>query len=1192
MSDITWTAEQKKVIEARDCNILVSAAAGSGKTAVLVERIVQRIMDRREPVDIDCFLVVTFTKAAAAQMKERLRKRLEKELKNQPDNEHLQRQIGLISSAHISTIHSFCNFVIENYFHRIGLDPSFRQATQTEGEMLFSETFAQILEEEYEAGREDFIELAEMSELNRSDDELERMVKKIYEYAMAQPFPQEFFNQMERFLEVETVEEWEQSQLVQKALAGARIRVEEIAGEQELVRRLCHESGGPAYYEPHIIEIGDYCQTLLAAETYDEWRRILAAMTFLSMRKKKDDTVDEDIRKEVVERRNECKKRLQNLYKKYFAFAREESLHDLHEMRGKVRTLLRLTRRMHEAFIQEKRERNVVDFNDLEQLALSILLRWDEEKEEYVRTEAACELAEHFVEIMIDEYQDSNRVQDTLLRSVSREGLPEYSPNIFMVGDVKQSIYRFRGGCPELFADKLEAYSLADGASCRRIDLHQNFRSRGVVLEAANEVFQLVMHRDIGGVEYDERAALRAGRKMTDTELPVAKTVDVHALLGKQNIEAEGYVIAEKIKEMTDGENRLFIDKGGDYRPVEYRDIVILILAHAQGQELFDALTESGIPVVMERRQGFYDTKEITLMVSMLRIIDNPHQDIALATVLLSPAFSLMEEDLAQIRVESRDTDLYDALCSYEKADERYNKIRQFLDVLEKLRSKVTYAAVAELVQDIYDSTGIYEAVAMMKDGVQRTANMDKLMEQARQFERTTYHGLYQFVRYLEQITQQTEEAGEVNLVGEEENVVRIMTIHKSKGLEFPVCFVAGMGRRLNLPHKDFLSIAPNIGIAAPVVDNKRRTKKKNFYTTYINDCNKSENIGEWIRKLYVAMTRAEEKLILVGCTLSTEAKTPDVDGRSRINTMFDMVLPAVHAHCFRLYEWEQEALLDTIQRELVQEAFENETVYNFDTTRCYNKTIRDYLIWLAAREEDSGETLPVKVSVSDLKMMSMQDDGVRDVALADYAEEEEEMPIPSFMRQEETDDKEKQGAAYGTIWHQVMATIDFKKAVSEEAVEDEIARLCETGRLREQDVSVLNIRRLNRFFRSPLGEEMRQAEAEGRLHREQPFVMGRKASEIFSGCKKDDTVLVQGIIDGYYETGNGIVLIDYKTDALREGEEVRLLERYGKQMALYRQALEEMTGKPVIRCVLYSFSLGKEVLVSQKNRMEGYYDV
>lgn len=1179
MSNISWTADQQKIIDTRGCNILVSAAAGSGKTTVLVERIFKRIMDEKDPVNVDRFLVVTFTRAAAAQMKEGLRRRIEEELGRKPENKHLQRQLGLIASAHISTIHSFCGYVIQNYFHRIGLDPSFRQGTQTEVDLILAEVLAKILEEEYENGQEDFVELADMSDLNRHDDGIENMIKQIYRYAMAQPFPLEFLERMERFLEIETIEEWEQSEIVRKVMQDAGERVKDIASEQKEILRLCFAPGGPFYYEDHVGEIGDICQSLLSAETYEEWREILSSMTFQTMRKKKDDTVDEEMRTEVVERRNQCKKSLQNLAKDCFAFGAAENLKDLHDMRGKVKTLLRLTRRMHEEFVCEKRERNIVDFNDLEQLALSILLVWDEEKKEHVRTEAACELAEHFIEIMIDEYQDSNRVQDTLLSSVSREGLPGGCPNIFMVGDVKQSIYRFRGGCPELFAEKLDTYSLEEGASCRRIDLHQNFRSRKVVLEAANEVFRLAMRRDIGGVEYDERAALHAGREFPDTELPVASQVDVHALIGKQSAEAEGYVIAREIHEMVGDEKPLFIRGKEGYRPVEYRDIVILVLAHAQGQELYDSLTEAGIPVVVERRQGFYETREIQLMVSMLRIIDNPHQDIALATVLLGPMFSFTEEDLAEIRAADRDTDLYDALCRYEKADERYKRIRQFLDLLEHLRSKVTYATVAELVQDIYDTTGIYEAVMMMKDGIQRTANMDNLMEQARQFDGTTYHGLYQFVRYLEQIEQQTEEVGEVNVAGETENVVRIMTIHKSKGLEFPVCFVAGMGRRLNLPHKDFLSIAPEIGIAAPVVDNRKRTKKKNFYNNTINDCNKMENIGECIRKLYVAMTRAEEKLVLVGCTQKTEAKRLDAEGRRKINTMFDMILPAIDSYIFTLHELQQEDLLDDMQREMIWESLEHDELYKFDTSRCYDEYIREQLLWMDTSEEQEKELLPVKVSVSDLKVQSMEETDVGDFTILTHEEEEDEMPVPGFMQNGSKAKEGRWGAAYGTIWHQVMATIDFTKVNSEKDIESEIGRLLESGRLRPEEAEVLNSRRLHTFFQSQLGQEMRQAAAGGHLHREQPFVMGRRACEIFEGREEEDMVLVQGIIDGYYESGDGIVLMDYKTDSLKVGEEHYLLERYQTQMDLYRKALEEMTGKRVIRCVLYSFSLEKEIL-------------
>lgn len=1180
MGKIEWTEDQKSIIGMRNCNLLVSAAAGSGKTAVLVERIFQRIMDANDPVNVDQFVVVTFTNAAAAQMKDRLRTRIEQELEEQPENEHLKRQEGLLASSHISTVHSFCHFIIQNYFHRIGLDPSFRQGTTEEVELLLADVWDRLLEAEYEAGREDFEELADMSELNRRDDELGSMVLQIYRKMMEQPFPMDFLDRMRCFLAVETEEEWEQTAFVRQIMASAAQTAEEIQNEQQTLLSLCHEAGWPAYYEPHLLELGEYTERVRAAGTYEECYQVLSGLSFKSMNKRKDDTVDEERRKEMVARCKVCKDRLKKLAKDQFPSGRRENLEDLKNMRGKVLTLLRLAEGLHEAFVKEKRSRGIVDFNDLEQLALSILLQRDEESGDYVRTEAAEELALDFVEIMIDEYQDSNLVQDTLLHAVSRDGLPGMAPNIFMVGDAKQSIYRFRGACPELFAQKLLQYGKIEGESCRRIDLHQNFRSRDTVLAGTNAVFARVMHQDIGGVEYDEDARLRPGRKFAETTLPVGGKVDVYAIMGNQNPEAEGVLMAEKIKEMVESETPLYLSEGDEYRPAQYRDIVILIQAHKQGQAYFDALTGADIPVVMERTRGFFETREIRLMASMLQIIDNPHQDIPLAAVLLGPMFSFTEEDLAQVRVENRDADLYDALCRYNRADALYEHIQQFFSVLDRLRQKASYAAVAEIVQDIYDATGIYEAVMMMRDGVQRNANMDSLMELAREFDGTTYHGLYQFVRYLERVAEQTEEMGEVNLAGEEENVVRIMTIHKSKGLEFPVCFVGGMGRRLNLPHTDFLTICPEIAIVSPVVDNERRTKKKNLYTSYLNYKNKLENIGECLRKLYVAMTRAGEKLVLVGCAKKTDAKGIDAASREKMNTFFDMVLPAVHSEpdLFELVKVEEEDILSVLEADIEREEVEKFSIYNFDTSACYDKDLQEYLEWMVPEESETQDPLPVKVSVSDLKVLSMEESETENFTILTHEEIEEEMPVPAFMKEKEETDRARRGAAYGTIWHQVMASIDFTETETEAEIRREIKRLVETGRLRQEETGVLNYERLAAFFSSPLGAAMREAAEKEQLHREQPFVMGRPACELFSDRSEKDRVLVQGIIDGYYETGDGIVLMDYKTDALQPGEEGTLVERYRKQMELYREALEGMTGKKVVRSVLYSFSLGKEI--------------
>ncbi len=1180
MGEIKWTKDQQTIINERGCNLLVSAAAGSGKTAVLVERIFQRIMDPEDPVDIDQFVVVTFTRAAASQMKDRLRDRFESALTLDPHNTHLQRQTALLSAAHISTIHSFCNYVIQNYFHRIGLDPSFRQGTKVEVDLLKNGVWEQILEEEYEEAKEDFIDLADMSIFNRRDADIGKMVFAIYESMMNQPFPEDYLDQMEHFLTSDDPTVWEQSSIMRQVMEIAKRTVDGICVEQARLLDVCTQLDGPHYYMPHIEELGDLLHKLQNTDTYGEWYDILSDLQFMRMNKRKDATVDEAKRVAVKDGCKECKDQLKKLSSELFAYSRDECIEDLKGMSGKLMTLIRLTRRLHVEFTKEKRDRNIVDFHDLEQLALSILLRWDEDAGEYVRTEAACELAMGFVEIMIDEYQDSNKTQDAILHAVSKDGLPGEKPNTFMVGDAKQSIYRFRGGCPKLFAKKLVQYKTGKGELYRRIDLHQNFRSRATVLEGCNDVFRRVMHADIGGVEYDEDARLVPGATFPETNLSVAHNIDVYTLISKQDLEAEAYIMVNQIERMTGDETPLYIYDEGEYRQVRYGDIVILVQAHKQGQQYFDILSQNGIPVVMERTRGFFETREIQMMVSMLQVIDNPHQDIPLAAVLVSPMFCLSEDELATVKSISRDTDLYDALCLYDKADETYDHIRHFLDVLSRLREKLTYATVVEILEDIWDETGVYESVMMMDDGIQRNANMDSLMEQAREFEETKNHGLHPFIRYIEQIKEQTEEIGEVNISGEEEDVVRIMTIHKSKGLEFPVCIIGGMGRILSVPTQSFITICPDVGIAAPVVDNAKRTKKNNLYVTALNHINRIDDTGENIRKLYVAMTRAKEKLILIGCRKNTDTKALTYGQREKMNTFFDMALPAVHntPEYFKLHVLEREEVARDVEKTIIKEWEDIYSLNNFDTSDCYDKNLEKYMEWMSATEQDTKEPLPVKVSVSDLKVRSMEESDQGDFSILDREDKVDEMPIPDFMKGESEVSAARQGAMYGTIWHQVMATIDISQTDTEAGIRCEIQRLIDTGRLKDTEATLLRTDRLYRFFDSPLGHEVRLADATGRLRREQPFVVGRRACDIFPESTSEDTVLVQGIIDGYYETDDGIVLFDYKTDSLHPGEEQVLIDRYDTQMELYRDALQEITGETVTRCVLYSFSLGEEI--------------
>lgn len=1197
MAEIRWTQEQKRIIEARNANILVSAAAGSGKTAVLVERILERILDTESPADVDRFVVVTFTRAAAAQMKQRLQKRLMEKLEKHPGDMHLQRQVGLVSSAHISTVHSFCGYVIQNYFHRIGLDPSYRQGTESELALLKSETIEKILEEEYANGAEDFVAFAGLSLFNRSDAAMADMVFQLYNQAMSEPFPEEWIARMEQMLSVQDEEEWEKSPLVRALLADTRRLLEGMKEEKEELLSVCGEPDGPYYFEKQLTELSELLDLLLSCQSYSSLQKELGSMKFSNMTGKKDDSVNEEKKQFVANGRNQCKEELKSLQKELYAVNVGGQLADLAGMAPPLLTLLRLTRKFLVAYGEAKRDRNIVDYNDLEQLALAILYEEDE-KGVRRRSAAARELSDYFVEIMIDEYQDSNRVQDTILYAVSRDGRDGFFPNLFMVGDVKQSIYRFRNACPELFSEKLQTYSTEkvtystekvpssseEGTRHLRIDLHQNFRSRELVLQGVNAVFDRVMKPDIGGVSYDADARLVAGKAFSGTEGRTADSIDLYVLVDNKEMEWEGRQAAACIREMMDKENPLTVLGENGYRPVEYRDIVILVRSvRTLGQPVFLALSEAGIPVVMEHTQGFFETREISLMTSMLQVLDNPRQDIPLAAVLASPMFGFEEEELASIRLQARDKDLYSSLLAVQGNE----KAARFLKILSELREKIPYVTVAELIEDIYRETGIYEMVMMMPDGAQRTANMDFLMEHARKFDETAYHGLYQFVRYINRIREQKEQMGEVNIVGEGEDAVRIMTMHKSKGLEFPVCILMGLGRDLAKKGKGSpITVHPELGIASPIWNTGKHTKKDNMFCSALSRLKAREDLGEELRVLYVAMTRAGEKLILIG---STEEKNL-VSGkmnylrRSRMKCFLDMLMPAVlsEGSFFHPEFVSKENLLEEAVSDIVEERASVEALYNFDTGICYNEEIRRLLEKMDSVSSEDAQALPVKVSVSDLKRMSMEEpEEIVTTNIFGEPYSEEEMPVPSFMA-EGNEEKITQGTAYGTIWHQVMAAIDFARTRTEEEIKEAIEELVEQGKIRSEETSVLHYGRLRRFFSSELGEQMRKAAALGKLYREQPFVIRCPASRVFPGRTETTSVLVQGIIDAYYENKNGIVLVDYKTDAIREGEEGKLAERYATQMAFYKEALETMMDRAVEACVLYSFSLGRAVCLPE----------
>lgn len=1187
-----WTKEQKTVIELRDCNILVSAAAGSGKTAVLVERILSRITDKQKPVNVDEFVIVTFTAAAAAQMRERIGEAIDKAAAEQPENEHLAKQIALLHNAQISTIHSFCRTVIQNYFHRIGIDPSYRLMTEHEAELLRSDVLKEILEESYCQPTESFMDLMDCYKFDKNDKDLEKFIGTLYDKAMSEPWPKEWLRRNQEILSVETLEELEQSAWVRELGKYLQRMLEGLHARLTILQKVCAEADGPEMYLDRIEADMEMLPKIQEDTTLTELYEAFSAMNFGRLSTKRSQVCSPEKREWVKVQRNQVKEALQSLQSDFFAAPPEVQLEDMKQMSGKLLELLHLTEQFLNRFREYKREKALADFNDLEQLALEILVKKDPETGTITRTEAAMELSRQYKEIMIDEYQDSNLVQELLLQAVSQEA--DGNPNIFMVGDVKQSIYRFRQARPELFTDKLDKYSKEEGR-LRRIDLHKNFRSRDIIIRSVNEVFRHFMKKDLGGVEYDEEAALYLGAEFPETVYQTSCLAEVLALTGKDSdFELEAKIIAERIKELTDQESGLMIWDKDHYRLANYRDIVILGRSvKKMVPSLERVLNAEGIPTWARRNEGFYHTEEVSMVVNMLRVLDNPRQDIPLVAVLRSRMFSFDDDELARIKGDKKNQDYYTYLTEYAEEDKLGEKVTGFLQFTEDVRKKLSYAKVADIIKEIYETTKVYEIVLTMPGSVQRGANLDLLIEQAMEFDGTAYQGLFQFVRYLEKIQSSNTDEGEAVLASENDNAVRILTIHASKGLEYPICFLAGMGNLLGGARNQWLHIHSEFGIGTEMVNNELRIRRPTLIRNFLLKYNQLEDLGEELRVLYVAMTRAKEKIIFTGSDKNWNKKKAQWSSqhdsffeRSSAKSYFDMVMPVIlqsEDELFTLTEYEEEDLLALEYGAEWEKRIDIGMLNSFDTSKVYNSELAEALERIEQfTYSDEAYDFPVKVSVSDIKKQSLEETETPSFSIIDPERMEAEAPVPKFISREE-DAVPNRGAVYGTIWHQAMAAIDFTAIGSPKDVETEIGNLVKEGRLNQGDERVLQIEKLFYFCESELGQELTAALKAGKCYREQPFVLGVPADEVFPDKQSKEMLLVQGIIDAFYEKDGELVLLDYKTDRLEPGGEPLLAKRYQVQMDFYKKALERITGKKVTKCLLYSFSLQKSITLPIK---------
>lgn len=1288
---ISFTEKQQRVIDVRGRNVLVSAAAGSGKTAVLVERIVKMVSDSAHPVDIDRLLVVTFTNAAAAEMRERISRALNDRLAADPENEHLQRQAALLHNARITTIDSFCLFVLRNQFHTIGLDPAFRIAEEGEVKLLRQEVLAEVLEDCYKQERPEFINCIEYFSVGSRDTAVEEIVLKLYDFAMSTPFPEAWLEERKQDYRImwrqQTAadrKETDKADAAEGVENGREAAFEDIPWVAELMRqtrfllagcvtelteavRLCEEPDGPYMYGELLEREREMTERLLRlcdragdgegslAQEYDSRERqssyeaLYAAfngLRFDRLPSKKDDTVSPVKRELAKNLRTQVKERLGDLQKKYFFKEKEQIFRQMEACGTAVEALADLTLAFKEAFDRKKRDKNLLDFNDIEHFALQILVRADEAGVCFP-TETALEYRSYFHEILIDEYQDSNLVQEYILSCISGEDEGRY--NRFMVGDVKQSIYKFRLARPELFLEKYEAYGSQEhaeaessgsrqqsdaGMEAERIDLHQNFRSRFEVLNTTNAVFEQIMGKDVGGIIYDDLAALHMGavypvqpeNDANLTELLLFGTDEKPEDLSAK--EQEAYGIAAKIKMLM--REFTVMDRGsGVLRALSYRDIVILMRTTAGWDEVFKRVLESeGIPVHMTSRTGYFAASEVQELLHFLRVLDNPLQDIPLYGVMHSYLGGFSEEEIALIRAAyPKKKYLYDAVRGYVQSDieeaqgkKLIDKIRSFLDRISRYRSLSAYLSVQELLQTILRETDYLNYVAVKPEGNKRRANVEMLMVKAADYEKTSFFGLYHFLRYMEQLEKYEVDYGEAGLQDENADVVRIMSIHKSKGLEFPVCFVAGLAKGFQT--RDIngrLVLDIDAGIGVDYVNPAERVRGKDLRKNVIAEKMRVDNLAEEMRILYVAMTRAAEKLILTG-TLKSPEKTVlsllPIRNRKEKTIPYGVLLGTGSYLELVLAALAGNRCMDELYRECGVEPDSDGLFYDRDMSirvelsgwedRVEEKleeavrleeAKRRLLLSDASRDADVSlmtymsdrfayryphenlRDLYTKTTVSELKMAGMQEE--TDFSFKLYEEETVVPYLPGFLKQEE----HVSGSARGSAFHKVMELFDFRKLTyevnkdkkaAEALLREQLEEMRGDGRLSEEYYQVISVPKIVSFLISGSAARMGVAARAGRLYKEQPFVMGLPANRLNGDFPQKETVLIQGIIDVFFEEDGKYVLLDYKTDAVETAEQ--LAKRYHVQLDYYAEALEQSSGYRDTEKILYSFKLGEEI--------------
>lgn len=1209
---MAWTNEQQAAIDSRGQTLLLSAAAGSGKTAVLVERIIRRLLDKEYPIDITELLVVTFTKAAAAEMRDRIGTALMKALSETKDP-RVERQLALLPSAQISTLHAFCQHVIRKYFYTIDLDPAFSIAGEEELNLLRRQVLEDVFLSYYEDDEKASIlyPLADMFGSDRGDDILMDTVSRMYTYARSLAWPEHWLKEAARAYDVAP------DAVIDDMVWAGPIK--------DAVRRILEEDArlydGVLYHLRQREAFAPACDTFVAeqaalrqaaqARSWNDLSRFVRAIDFprlKSLRKLSDDDkavwerckkVRDDVKKDVI-------KTLQSVY---FSATPEEWLDGMRAMKPVMDGLVTLTLDFAKAYGAAKKEKGWIDFSDLEHFCLQILLAPDASPEHPVPSAAAEELRSQYEEVFIDEYQDTNGVQELITRLVSGED------NRFMVGDIKQSIYRFRLADPTLFLEKYQSFSRDEKAVQRCIDLGRNFRSVPVVLDAVNAVFSRAMTAEAAGMDYGEREKLYAGRQAPDDERWIGGPVEVDIVPtpsdeedddGSTAFEKECRFIAGRIGELL-ASGRMAARKDGTLEPLSYRHIVVLLRSMAgKADVLIQALQEGGIPSYAEQSGGYFAAVEVQVMLALLRCIDNPEQDLAMAAVLRSPLVGLDETALAGVRLAGDGT-LWQNLPAFvaslpDGVDEKED-LQQFMAAFDSWRTYSRRHGVAELLQRLYDDTAYVDFVGAMPGGDVRQANLKALYDRARQYEEAGFRGLFRYLQLMDKMKEDGLDLAPAKVVSEKEDVVRIMSIHKSKGLEFPVVFVADMGKAFNRRDtQDQILFHNRLGIGLKQYDPEWRMSYPTLIWSGIAAQLRWEGTAEEERILYVAMTRARDQLILTGHSSHIDRDWQRWTSRlnpAQAKSYFDWVMPAAlapfGAKADADYARPGAAWQDAVWQVRIAKAVPAGTVEEgaydgeprLEALRCGDLTGTPVPSWLdeqlswqyaypqAVRTAAKFSVSEVKRRYQELHSDELQDEAALSVPAAAVippapGEDDAFAALPPWLAGEEA---AVSGAQRGTALHKALQYITPAADQTTATLRREIDAFVRQGLLSREEAKLVYVPVLAAFCQSDIGRRMAESPE---LHREYPFTVLLAGGDPLPETETGEQILIQGAIDCLFREDDAWILVDYKSDRLETADAFR--RRYAVQLALYKRAVEQITHRPVEETYIYSLHLQQEI--------------